>query len=100
MVRRIKEQDADAGDMAELDQVEEVVEESLEVSDDKTEVEAKASDDTTESNAAAADGTFFVQWDIKVDGKRFKPGDTVTLPAGGDDAARFLASGAIKATKD
>lgn len=38
-------------------------------------------------------GAFVVQWDIKVDGKRYTAGDTVNL--GADDAARFLASGAV-----
>lgn len=43
--------------------------------------------------AEAAGGAFVVQWDIKVDGKRYAAGDTVNL--GADDAARFLASGAV-----
>lgn len=43
--------------------------------------------------AEIVSGAFVVQWDIKVDGKRYAAGDTVNLNA--DDAARFLASGAV-----
>ncbi len=67
-----------------------------------TEVEQLAaadsdSQDIAQTDEAGARSDFEVQWDIKVNGHRFKPGDTVTLPADGDDAARFIASGAIKA---
>ncbi len=65
-----------------------------------TEVEQLAaadsdSQDIAKTDEAGAGSVFSVQWDIKVNGHRFKPGDTVTLPADGNDAARFIASGAI-----
>ncbi len=38
-------------------------------------------------------GRYLVQWDVKVNGQRYQAGDSVDLNA--DDAARFLASGAV-----
>ena len=44
-------------------------------------------------SAPLKSGGFVVQWGIKVDGERYKAGDTVSLSD--EAAAPFLASGAI-----
>ncbi len=87
---RPKKQADDSIEMIEQEGAEQIAEvEQLEAAD-------SGDQDIAQTDEAAAGRAFEVQWDIKLNGRRFKPGDTVTLPADGDDAARFVASGAIK----
>lgn len=57
----------------------------------KTAEEAPA--EQAEAEQAPAAGQYLVVWHVKVDGRRYAPGDRVSVPE--DIAARLLAVGAI-----
>lgn len=56
---------------------------------------AAQTDDSTEGQRPDTARTYAVQWHIKTEGRRYAPGDTLDLTD--DQAAPFLASGAITA---
>lgn len=60
-----------------------------------TDIEQPAEPDEPVEQAQADAGGYVVQWAIKLDGKRYGIGDDVQMTE--EQAAPFLASGAIKA---